>query len=195
MYVWIDLTMNKVIAFLPVVLASGVVLRERDTGVLPLLASKPLSIPRYFVLRALSACAVMVTLHVATQLAGAALLHGARPRLPPRPLPRRDVAPRLRGALRDRALRRDRRVGEAPRRLGADRVRHARGPRGPLAHRLLSARLARLTLANPITLGALGLGSLDQLGPAVLGPPMLALAALTALTIAVGAAGVRRMEA
>src|SRR5688572_29100932 len=68
MYVWIDLVMNKVIAFVPAVLASGVVLRERDIGVLPLVASKPLSMARYFRLRAVSACAVMATLHIATQL-------------------------------------------------------------------------------------------------------------------------------
>ena len=45
------------VAFLPVILASGVVLRERDTGALAMLAAKPITMPRYFVVRTLSACA------------------------------------------------------------------------------------------------------------------------------------------
>jgi len=57
MFVWIDLVMNKTVALLPVILGGGVLLRERDTGVLALLAAKPISMPRYFVLRTLSACA------------------------------------------------------------------------------------------------------------------------------------------
>ncbi|KYF72103.1 hypothetical protein [Sorangium cellulosum] len=195
MYVWIDLTMNKVIAFLPVVLASGVVLRERDTGVLPLLASKPLSIPRYFVLRALSACAVMVTLHVATQLAGAAYFTARVPGFRPGP---------FLGAMSLHAF--AALFATALCAAIAAWVRH-RGASALIGFATLGGLVGlsligfyqpawrSLTLANPITLGALGLGSLDHLGPAVLGPPMLALTALTALTIAVGAAGVRRMEA
>lgn len=72
MYLWIDLVMNKAIAFLPVVMASGVVLRERDLGSLVLLASKPIAMSRYFLLRAVSACLAMAILYTATQLLGAA---------------------------------------------------------------------------------------------------------------------------
>ncbi len=71
MYLWIDLVMNKAIAFLPVVMASGVVLRERDLGSLVLVASKPIGMSRYFVLRAMSACLAMAILYIATQLLGA----------------------------------------------------------------------------------------------------------------------------
>jgi len=52
-----------------------------------------------------------------------------------------------------------------------------------------------LTLANPLTLGALAMGHLDALGPGVLVPPMLALLAVSALTIGVGAWFARRVEA
>jgi ABC-2 type transport system permease protein len=50
------------------------------------------------------------------------------------------------------------------------------------------------SLVNPISLGVQALGHLDALGPAVLLPPMLALALLTAATVAVGARAVRGME-
>jgi ABC-2 type transport system permease protein len=195
MFVWVDLAMNKAIAFLPVVLASGVVLRERDTGVLPLLASKPLSIPRYFALRALSACAVMVTLHVATQLAGAVYFGARVPGFRPGP---------FLGAMSLHAF--AALFATALCAAIAAWVKH-RGASALLGFGTLGGLVGLsligyyqpawrgLTLANPIALGALGLGSLDHLGPAVLVPPMLALAALTALAIAAGAAGVRRMEA
>jgi ABC-2 type transport system permease protein len=52
-----------------------------------------------------------------------------------------------------------------------------------------------VTMLNPITLGSLSLGGLDSLGPGTLLPPMLLLAGMTAATIAIGAIGVRRMEA
>jgi ABC-2 type transport system permease protein len=50
-------------------------------------------------------------------------------------------------------------------------------------------------LANPMALGALALRDLDHIGPALLVPPMIALSLLSAAAIAIGAAGVRRMEA
>ncbi|AUX28423.1 MULTISPECIES: hypothetical protein [Sorangium] len=195
MYVWIDLTMNKVIAFVPVVLASGVVLRERDTGVLPLLASKPLSIPRYFALRALSACAVMVTLHAATQLAGAVYFTARVPGFRPGPF-LGAMSLHAFAALFATAL--SAAIAAWVKHRGASALIGFGALGGLVGLSLIGfyqPAWRAITLANPITLGALGLGSLDRLGPAVLCPPMLALAALTALAIAVGAAGVRRMEA
>lgn len=195
MYVWVDLVMNKVIAFVPAVLASGVVLRERDTGVLPLLASKPLSIPRYFALRALSVCAVMVTLHAATQLAGAVYFATRVPGF---------RAGSFLGAMSLHAF--AALFATALCAAIAGWVKH-RGASALIGLATLGGLVGlaligfyqpawrAIALVNPIALGALGLGSLDDLGPSVLGPPMLALAALAALMIAAGAAGVRRMEA
>jgi len=74
MYVWTDLAMNKTVAVVAVVIAGGVMVRERDLQILPVLLSKPLSAARYFTTRTVSACAVMATLFLATHIVGAPLL-------------------------------------------------------------------------------------------------------------------------
>jgi len=198
LYVWIDLAMNKIVAFLPVVLASGLLLRERDTRVLPLLASKSLSIPRYFLVRAVSACLVMVTLHAGTQLAGA-LYFAAR--VPGFRATTFLVAmiPHVLAAALATAL--------AAAIAAWVKRRTASAIIGLFVLGLLVSlslvgfyqpEWRDLAMINPIALGASGLGAsglgdLEGLG-AVL-PASLALAALTSLTLAIGAAGVRRMEA
>ncbi|UQA57978.1 hypothetical protein [Polyangium aurulentum] len=195
MFVWIDLTMNKAIAFLPVVLASGLVLRERDTGILPLLASKPMSLPRYFALRAMSACAVMATLHMGTQILGLAYFNARVPGFQSGAF-LAAMSLHLFAAIFATSLSA----------AIAGWVKH-RGASSLIGLFVLStlAGLALVgfyqpawrgvTLANPITLGALALGDLDNIGPALLVPPMIALLLLSAAAIAIGAAGVRRMEA
>jgi ABC-2 type transport system permease protein len=195
LYVWIDLALNKLVAFVPVVLAGGLVLRERDTGVLALLASKPITLARYFVLRTLSACAVMATLYVGAHLVGALWLSS-----------------RIEGF----------RVGTflaaASLHLFAAVFATALvaalsvwiGRRGPatLVSLLVLFSLAGMALIgvynpswravarlNPLALGAEVLHHrLDALGPATLGPPALALALATALVIGVGARGAARLE-
>ena len=195
MYVWIDLVMNKVIAFLPVVLASGLVLRERDTGVLPLLASKPISLPRYFALRAMSACAVMATLHVGAQVLGLAYFNAHIPGFRPGAF-LAAMSLHLFAAIFATGL--SAAIAGWVKRRGASAL---------IGLFVLSALVGlsligfyqpawrSVTLVNPITLGALALGDLDHIGPALLAPPMLALLLLSAAAIAIGAAGVRRMEA
>lgn len=194
MFVWIDLVMNKVVGFLPVVLASSVLLRERDTGVLAVLAAKPLSLSRYFVLRTVSACAVMVTLYVASQLFAALWfsrqIAGFRPGVFLAAMSLHVFAALFATAF-------------------AAAVAVAVGRRGASA--LVSLVVLGLLvgvallgfyqpawgtylLANPISLGALSLGHLGALGPAVLLPPMLALTGFTVVTIAVGARLARRLE-
>jgi ABC-2 type transport system permease protein len=195
MYVWIDLAMNKIIAFLPVVLASGVVLRERDTGVLAVLAAKPVSMPRYFVLRAVSACAVMATLYVLAQLLGAAWFAA------------RTEGFRVTTFLAAMSLHLFTAIFAT---AFAATVAVWVGKRGAAALVSLGVLGMLVGLAligfyqpawrsyaqlNPLTLGALSLGHLDALGPGVLLPPMLALAALSAVTIAAGALAARRLEA
>jgi ABC-2 type transport system permease protein len=71
LFIWIDLAMNKIVAFVPVILAGGILLTERDTGLLPVLAAKPLTQGSYFLVRATAACLTMLTLHALTTLGGA----------------------------------------------------------------------------------------------------------------------------
>ena len=79
LFVWTDLAMNKVIAVLGVVLAGGLLIRERETGVLPVLLSKPVSPAAYFLARALSACGVMALLYIGAHLAVAPLIARSMP--------------------------------------------------------------------------------------------------------------------
>jgi ABC-2 type transport system permease protein len=195
MYVWIDLTMNKVIAFLPVVLASGVVLRERDTGVLPLFASKPLSLPRFFAVRALGACAVMATLHLVTQLFGAFYFSLRIPGFRPGTFLVAMIPHLFAGVF-------------------ATALSAAIG--GWLKHRGASALVGICTLSllvgialvgyyqpawrqalllNPIALGSTALGDLNRLSVGLILPPVLTLSALSMGAIGLGALGLRRLEA
>jgi ABC-2 type transport system permease protein len=73
LYMWTDLAMNKLAAIVSVVVAGGLVARERDTGVLPLYLSKPVRPGHYFLVRLASAWAVLATLYVGAHVAGAAL--------------------------------------------------------------------------------------------------------------------------
>lgn len=194
MFVWVDLAMNKSIAFLPVVLASAVLLRERDTGVLALLAAKPISMSRYFVVRTLSLCGVMLALHAGAQLAGTAWFMGHVDGFRPGDFL---AAMSLHAAAAVFAT------------AFAAAIAVAVGRRGPSAlvslvalSLLVSLALVGfyqpawhdISLANPLTLGSLSLGHLGALEPGVLLPPMLALAGLTAVTVAVGARLARRLE-
>lgn len=195
MFVWIDLVMNKAVAFIPVIIASGVVLRERDTGVLAMLAAKPISMPRYFTLRTLSACAVMLTLYAGALLAGALWFPGRVAGFRPATFL---AAMSLHAFAAVFATAFAATVIVAVGRRGA----------GSLVALMLLGVMVGLalvgfyqpawytwTLANPLTLGALAMGDLERLGPDILLPPTLALIVLTAATIAVGAWFARRVEA
>ena len=195
MFMWTDLAMNKLIAILAVVLAGGVLLRERDTGVLPLLAAKPLSLPRYFAIRTLTTCGVMATVYLAAHLLAVLYFSAIIDEF--RPIPFLLAASlHVWAAVFATAL--------------AATILVLVGRRGP---GMLTGLLAifglvslafigfynpewsALSLLNPIALGVQSLAHLDALGPANLLPPALALIALTALTIALGAWSVRNMEA
>lgn len=195
MFVWIDLAMNKAIAFLPAIFASGIVLRERDQAILPLIASKPVSIPRYFIVRALSACAVMATLHLGTQLIGSIYFSWRIPGF------------RVSTFLGAMALHVCAAIfATALAAAIAGWVKH-RGASALLGLFVLNGlvglaligfyqpRWRAITMANPITLGALSLRDLDHLRVSVVLPPMAALLLLSATAIGFGALGVRKMEA
>jgi ABC-2 type transport system permease protein len=85
LFIWTDLAMNKSIAVLGVVLAGSLLIRERETGQLAVLLSKPVSPASYFLVRTLSACAVMGVLYIGAHLAVAPLaarsIPGFRPGL------------------------------------------------------------------------------------------------------------------
>jgi ABC-2 type transport system permease protein len=74
LFIWTDLAMNKIITILGVVLAGSLLVRERETGQLAVLLSKPLSPAAYFLARTLSACAVMAVLYIGAHLAVAPLV-------------------------------------------------------------------------------------------------------------------------
>lgn len=195
MFVWIDLVMNKVVAFIPVVLASGVLVRERDTGVLAILAAKPLTMSRYFVVRTISACAVMLVLYAGTQIAGALWFQGRiagfRPGSFLATMSLHAFAAVFATAFAATVI-----VGVGRRGAGALAAWMLLGVLVGLALvGFYQPAWYTFTLANPLTLGALAMGSLDRLGPGVLVPPMLALVAITAVTIAIGARLARRIEA
>lgn len=194
MYVWIDLVMNKMLVFLPVVLASGVVLRERDTGVLAVLGAKPISMPRYFLLRAGSACAVMMTLYAGANVFGAlwfsARVEGFRPGTF-----FASMALHAFAAVFSTALAASIAVSIGRRGAGALVGLFALGLLvGMALIGFYQPAWRSIALLNPLALGALALGHLDALTPSVLFPPMLALTAISAVVLAAGALAVRRME-
>lgn len=194
MYVWTDLAMNKVVAMLGVVLAAGVVLRERDTRVLPIFASKPISMPRYFAVRATSACLVTAVLYITTQLIAVPVFMARVPGFRPGEFLAAGLL-HVWAAMFATAL--------------AATLTVIVGRRGP---GLLLSLIVIMTLVgmaflgfynpawrsvallNPFALGVEAVGHLGALGPGVLLPPMLGLAAICAVTIMVGAFAVRRLE-
>lgn len=195
MFVWIDLAMNKVVAFVPAVLASGVVLTERDTGVLEILAAKPLGLPRYFMVRAVSVCLVMLSLHLLTQLLGLVWFPGRITGFQPAAFA---LAMTLHAfaAVFATALCAMLAVAVG-KRLGAALLGIA------ILGTLVGVALIgfyqpawkTISYLNPITLGSLSVGSLDALGVSVIGPPIVALLAMTGVTLVAGARFAARMEA
>lgn len=195
MYVWTDLAMNKIAALVGIMLAAGVVLRERDTRVLPIFAAKPISLAGYFTVRATSTCVVTALLYAAAQVAAVPYFMATIPGFRPGPFLAAGLL-HVWAAIVTTAL--------------AATLTVAVGRRGPglllaLVVIMMLVGMAFLgfynpawrtvALLNPYALGVEAVGNLGQLGPGVLLPPMLALAAITAATIAAGAFAVRRMEA
>ncbi len=194
MFVWIDLAMNKVIAFLPVVLASGVILTERDTGVLAVLAAKPLGLARYFVLRATSACLVMLTLHLFTQALGLLWFPGKIDGFD-RAVFSMAMTLHAFAAVFATALSATIAV-IVRRRLGSAMV--GLGVLGLLVGLALigfyQPAWRTISHMNPITLGSLSVGSLEALSVGFILTPIAVLVALTMLTLWVGAGFAARME-
>jgi len=195
MFVWIDLAMNKAIAFLPVIIASSVLLRERDTGVLALLAAKPISMSRYFVIRTLSASAVMLTLFLATQSFRvfwfSGRVTGFRPRTFLAAMSLHSFAAVFATALSATVI-----VAIGRRGVGVAVSLVVLGLLVGLALvGFYQPAWYTFTLANPMTLGALSLGQLGDLTPAVLLPPMLVLSTLSIAIIALGSMIAGRVEA
>ncbi len=70
LYLWTDVAMNKLLAILGVVLAGGLLVREKELGILPILWSKPISRERWFLVRAASALGVTAILYLGAHLVG-----------------------------------------------------------------------------------------------------------------------------
>lgn len=79
LFIWTDLAMNKTVLILGVVLAGSLLIRERETGQLAVLLSKPVSPASYFLARTLSACAVMAVLYIGAHLAAAPIVARSMP--------------------------------------------------------------------------------------------------------------------
>lgn len=194
MFVWIDLVMNKAVGFLPVLLASGILLRERDTGTLALLAAKPISMQRYFVVRTLSVCAVMLTLHAAAQLLGAlwfqARVAGFRPGTFLAAMSLHACTAVFATVFSATVL-----VAIGRRIAGVLVALVALSTCvGMALIGYYQPDWYALSLLNPMTLGAQSMRHLGALGPGVLLPPMLALLAMSALLLAAGARLARKVE-
>jgi ABC-2 type transport system permease protein len=195
MYIWIDLAMNKVIGILPVIVGGGIVLRERDTQVLPVLAAKPLSLQRYFVVRTLSACAVMATLYVGAQCVGALYftwqIQGFRAGTF-----FAVMSLHVWAAIFATALAATLAVWVGRRALGAlVAILVLSMLVGMALIGFYNPAWSGFALVNPISISVQPLGNLDALGPADILVPMLVLLVLSGVTIALGALAVRRMEA
>jgi ABC-2 type transport system permease protein len=195
MFVWIDLAMNKVIAFVPAVLASGVVLTERDTGVLAILAAKPLGLPRYFMVRAVSVCLVMLSLHVLTQLLGLVWFPGRITGFQPAAFALAMTLHAFAAVFATALCAMLAMV--VGKRSGAVLLGIA------ILGTLVGVALIgfyqpawrTISYLNPVTLGSLSVGSLDALDLSMIGPPIVALLAMTGAALVVGARFAARMEA
>jgi ABC-2 type transport system permease protein len=194
LYLWTDLAMNKLAAVAAVVVAGGLVARERDTRVLPLLLSKPITAARYFLVRLASAWAVLTTLYVGAHLVGAVYFARAVPGFRPGFF-FASMSLHLFTLLFAAAL------------AAAFAVWIEKRAVAMLVSLLLLLSLVgssfvgfyqpawrTASLVNPFTLGVQALGHLGGLTPADIAAPMAALVAMTLAVAAAGAVAARRME-
>lgn len=193
-YVWIDLAMNKLVTLVPVVLASGVVLTERDTGVLAILAAKPLTLGRYFLLRATTACLVMLSLHAAATVLGLLWFPLHVEGFAPLPFVFAMALHALVGVFATAfvatlAMALKRRIATA---LVSFSVL------GLLVGMALlgfyQPAFRTYAYLNPMTLGSLSLAHLDPFEPWWLLPPALSLMMMSAITLAIGSRLALRLE-
>lgn len=194
LYMWTDLAMNKLAAVVAVVVAGGLVARERDTGVLPLLLSKPILPARYFLVRLASTWAVLATLYVGAHLVGAAVFSRSVPGFRPGAffasmslhlftlLFSAALAAAIAVLVKRRALAMVTSLLVLMALMGASFV-------GFYQPAWRSA-----SLINPYSLGVQVLAHLDSLAWHHVLAPMAALAALTLAAAGAGALAVRRIE-
>lgn len=195
MFIWVDLAMNKSIGFIPVILGSAILLRERDTGVLAILGAKPISMPRYFVVRTISACAVMFTLYMAAQFLGAIWFSLKIPGFRPGVF-LAAMGLHAFGGIWATALTAMIAVS-IRRRIASALVSIA--VLGLLVGMALigyyQPAWQSFTMINPISIATFAMGHLGALGFAVLIKPWSVLVVLTTLTILLGARIARNVEA
>ncbi len=195
LFIWTDLALNKMAAILGVVLAGGIVREDQARGLLPLLWAKPIGKAQYYLVK-LAAAAIVFTL----LLGGAALLGLA---LFPWQVAGFRAAPFLLVSLVHL--------------VGALFAVSLSGLVALLVPRRLTAMLTSLVLLmllvgtaflgfyvpawagwaalNPFYQAVWLLGQLDVLSLAVAARPLAILLLVHAVTVALGALAVRRVEA
>lgn len=195
MYLWTDLAMNKLIAVVAVVLGGGVILRERDSGVLAVVASKPLTLPRYFLLRAGSACIVMGLLYLLGHLAAGLLFS------------RKVVGFRSWSFVASMSVHMWTAIFATALAATLAVVIRRRGVAALVSILLLFSLVGMsfigfynpqwqdIARVNPFSLGVIVLSDLDSPSAGLVLLPSLVLIAITTATLALGAWSTRRMEA
>lgn len=194
LYMWTDLAMNKLAAVLAVVVAGGIVARERDAGSLAVLLSKPITHARYFLVRLASSWAVLATLYVGAHVAGAAVFHRTVEGFRAGPF-FASMSLHLFTLLFSAAL--AAMIGVIVKRRALAMIASFL-----ILASLMGASFAGFyqpawqaaSLANPFTLGVQVLAHVGALSPAHVLAPMGALVALTILVAAGGAIAARRVE-
>lgn len=195
LYLWTDLALNKLLAVVAVVLAGGLVTRERDLHLLPVLWAKPITPARYFLVRAGSALGVMATLYVGAHVVGApwfaCTVEGFR-------LGAYLVSMLLHlwAALFATALAATVSVLVQRRGLAAlVTLLTVFTLIGASFIGFYNPAWASWSLVNPFSLGVQALAHVDDLSLAHVLPALLALVGIVGVTLAIGARSARRMEA
>ncbi len=70
LFAWFDLVMNKLAVFSAAILAAGIITDERSKQTLDIFLSKPVTLRRYFVVKALAAAAALASLYAALTFLG-----------------------------------------------------------------------------------------------------------------------------
>ncbi|MES2641979.1 MAG: hypothetical protein V4850_20990 [Myxococcota bacterium] len=195
LYLWTDLALNKLLAVVAVVLAGGLVTRERDLHLLPVLWAKPITPARYFLVRACSALGVMTTLYVGAHVLGAPwfayTVDGFR--LGAYLV---SMALHLWAALFATALAAT--VSVVVRRRGLAALVTLLTVFSLIGASFIgfyNPAWATYALVNPFSLGVQALAHVDDLALVHILPPLLALVGLVGVTLGIGAGFARRMEA
>lgn len=195
LYLWTDVALNKLLAVVAVVLAGGVVTRERDLRILPVLWAKPITPARYFLVRARTATLVMAALYLGAHVIGLAWFSYSVAGFMPGPY-LASMSVHLWAALFATALA-----------ATVSVIVKRRGLAALVSLLVLFTMIgssfigfynpawAGLALLNPFSLGVSVLAHINDLSVGTVLAPMAALMGIVAVTLGVGSRFAARMEA